>query len=271
MIAAVCAAAMICGALVLESNYNRAFREFWSPMWAGSAEPVIAIAHPLVYRPSDRVHKLNEERLPPQRLPIQRPIQLPPQLLDGSDMIPIENHYVGFGDAVVAAQVNGLLAAHQTTPRLRFATKVEFADLRESPALLIGAFTNKWTLEFCQNFRFRFQYDSQDRPALIEGTGKSERAWNLREKGDDGTSSEDYFLVARLMNSPSGKPMIIAAGLTQVGTEAAGNLITNSAQLESVLKRTGADWRNRNLEMVLHSKIIGNAPSPPELIAWYAW
>ena len=71
-------------------------------------------------------------------------------------MVPVVNQYVGFGDMVVATEVTSLMARNRHASRVRFASAVEFADMRTSPTLLIGAVTNRWTVEFQSNWRFRF-------------------------------------------------------------------------------------------------------------------
>ena len=247
-----------------------AFQEFWSPMWQTPGPVLIAIAHPLVYHVSWRATRLNDERLGPTPLPVQRPLQLAPKELDGSDIIPVPNQYVGYGDTVAAKEVAVLLARHSKDARLRPADQLEFADFREVPAILIGAFTNRWTMEFTQKFRFHFAYDSQYIPSIVDGMDNS-RSWKLPARIDDGTTAEDYFLVCRLANSSSGKPTILVAGLKQFGTEAASRFVVDPKAVDDTIRKIGSNWQNRNLEFVFHGKVIGNSPSASELVAWYSW
>jgi hypothetical protein len=231
---------------------------------------LIAIAHPLVYHPSSRAVRLNEERLGPAPVPIQRPLHLLPKELDGSDMVPVPDQYVGYGDTAAAVAISALSARHSKNVRIHPASKLEFGDFREMPAVLIGAFTNRWTLELSQAFRFHFGQDSQRAPAIVDTTDKS-HFWSIPLKQDNGSSPEDYFLVCRLLHSPSGKPVMIAAGLTQFGTEAAGGFLVDSERLRDTLQKIGSDWRTHNVEIVFHAKVIGNSPSASDLIAWYVW
>ncbi len=246
------------------------FDEFWTPMWNSPDPVLIAIAHPVVYHPSSRAIRLNDQRLGPTVVPSQRPIQLPPKELDGSDMIPVVDQYVGYGDTVTACGISVLLAKHSKDARLRPASKLEFGDFREMPTALIGAYTNQWTLEFTQAFRFHFGYDQQHAPAILDSADSS-HFWSIPLKKDNGASPEDYFIVGRLSNSPSGKPIVIAAGLTQFGTEAAGRFLLDVARMDDTLGKIGANWQTRNLEIVFHAKVIGNAPSASQLLAWHVW
>lgn len=250
---------------------QNSFEEFWTPLWANPAHPIlIAIAHPVVYHPSSRATRLNNQRLGPAAMPTQRPLELLPDELNGSDIVPVFGQYVGYGDTVAAANIAVLVGKHSRDIRLRSADTIEFADFREAPSVLIGAFTNRWTIELSQSFRFHFGYDAQGVPAILDSSDAS-RCWDIPSKRDTGVAAEDYFLVCRLADSPSGKVMMIAAGLTQFGTEAAGRFLLDSDYLNSTLRQIGGNWQNRNIEMVFHAKVVGNSPSASNLIASRVW
>lgn len=246
------------------------FDRFWGPFWH-SPEPVLVdIANPLVYHPSAHATQLNVAKLGPKALAGLIPLQVPPDELNGSDLIPVPDQYVGFGDASVAAQVFGLMARHSKEARLRLASKTDFDDLREAPAVLIGAYTNRWSIEFTQKLRFHFGYDARGAFSIIDAAHPN-RIWSIPEKKADGSSPEDYFLVCRMANSPSGKVTVIAGGLTMFGTEAAGHFIASPDRLSEALRHIGQNWQDRNVEIVFHAKVIDNSPSASELIAWYVW
>lgn len=101
---------------------------------------------------------MNEERLPPQPVPLQRALQLPASASTGADMVPVFNQYVGFGDMVATTEVAAMLARQSKNVRVRLASSIEFADLRRAPTLLIGAISNRWTMELEQGWRFRFSW-----------------------------------------------------------------------------------------------------------------
>jgi hypothetical protein len=268
-------AGIVAGAAVLflysgALSTRSAFEEFWAPMSQGPGPVLIAMAHPLVYHASSRAIRLNEERLGPSPLPSQRPLQLLPQELNGSDIIPVPDQYVGYGDTVAAAEISALLARRSKDARLRPADQLEFADFREMPAVLIGAFTNRWSMEFSQKFRLHFAFDPHGVPEIVDAA-MPPRSWRLPFTEDNGSSAEDYFLVCRLANSFSSRPVMMVAGLKQFGTEAASRFIVDTKAVNDTLRKIGPNWQNRNLELVFHAKVIGNSPSASELIAWHIW
>lgn len=262
--------AVLLGVALLTGSRQSPFDQFWAPFWKAPNPVLIAMANPLVYHPSYHASRLNNAKLGPNPMLEQRILQLPPDELNGSDMIPVTDQYVGFGDAAVATQVAALLANHGRETRLRLGSKVEFDDFHEGPAVLIGGFTNRWALEFTRKMRFHFGYDAQGAVAILDAM-HPEHAWSIPEKKADGSAPQDYILVCRLANSPSGKAMIIAAGITMFGTEAAGHFLTAPDRLNEALRHIGPNWRTRNVEIVFHAKVIDNSPSASEVVASYIW
>ena len=251
------------------------YRNFWEPVFRSSDPLLLAVASPIVYHPSARAARMSAENLPPQILPMQRPIQVPANKLDGSDLIPVLNQYVGFGDMVVATEVATMLGRKAKPVRVRLASSVQFADFRKGQTLLIGAITNHWTLELSQSWRFRFAQTPGLETVIVDTMDTREppetrRRWRLSWH-PDGSTPEDYMLICRIRNSVAGGLLIVAAGVKQFGTEAAGRLLTDPVQLSAVLGKLPRGWEEKNLQVVLHAKVIGNTPGQPEVEASYVW
>ncbi|MGH9720056.1 MAG: hypothetical protein ACRD8O_07570 [Bryobacteraceae bacterium] len=151
-------------------------------------------------------------------------IDLPPGQyapeLNGSDLVPVFNQYAGFGDMVTATEVAAMLGRKAKTVRVRMASGAQFADLRQAPALLIGAITNRWTMELGQNWRFRFNRTPELKSMIVDTGDAGGRQWSVPPRAD-GLAPEDYILISRIRNSTTGNLLMVAAGLKQFGTEAA--------------------------------------------------
>jgi hypothetical protein len=184
------------------------------------------------------------------------------------------NQYVGFGDMVAATEVASLMGRNSKPKavRVRMASGVEFADLRKAPTLLIGAITNRWTVELQQAWRYRFARSPSSTRTVILDTQDSTgaRQWSIPGK-DDGSAPEDYILVSRIRSGYTGGPLLVAAGLKQFGTEAAGRLLADPESLGGILRKLPEGWENRNLQLVLHARVIGNTPTQPEMVASHVW
>ena len=60
------------------------------------------------------------------------------------------------GDAYAAVALSGLLAKIGKPSQLRIGANYSFADLRTSPAVVVGAFNNRWTMGITSSLRFVF-------------------------------------------------------------------------------------------------------------------
>jgi hypothetical protein len=246
----------------------RVFQQFWDPVLKAPEPLLVAVAHPIVYHPSGRASKLSEENLPPGDTPLQRVIQVPPNKLTGADMVPVLNQYVGFGDMVVATEVSSMLARKSKRIRLRLASNIEFADLRGAQTLLIGSVTNRWTMEMQAAWRFRFNRQPGTKTVILDSQNATQ--WAVPAK-DDGSAPDDYLLVSRIHSTYTGGLILVAAGLKQFGTEAAGRLLADPDQLGPILRKLPAGWEAKNIQFVLHARVIGNTPAQPEVMATQVW
>jgi hypothetical protein len=244
------------------------FESFWQPIFQQKLPTEILLAHPVAYHPSTHATQVDREINGDTGL-TQRPIRVPSNLLSGSDFLPAPGRYVGFGDTVAALHLASLIVQHHGTTRVRLANRVEFNDILGSGAVLIGAsFTNRWTAELTKHFRFQFAYCA-DKPCINDT--QSGRRWTLATKTDDGRSTEDYIVLCRLPHSQTNGFVVVCAGLNTYGTEEAGRILTEPESLTPILRKVPTGWASRNLEVILHLEVVGDAPALPELVAAHTW
>jgi hypothetical protein len=241
---------------------------FWQPLLAGGERTIVCIGHPVVYRFSTRLMQERRSRgvsfLDKQTGVMQFQ---PGETVDGKDIVPIEDQYIGLGSAHATANIAAWLSNHGTHPELRFGGDLSFTELKETPAVLVS-FANRWTMDFMS--KFRFVAELQDGRSLIrdQQTGK---AWELQSLQDNGRTEEDYVLISRTFYSESGQCLITVAGLTQYGTQSAGEIVTQPALLEAALAEAGEDWEKRNLQLLFHVRVVNHTPGPPKLLAVHTW
>jgi hypothetical protein len=181
-------------------------------------------------------------------------------------VIPIQNQFITIGDGYATALLCGLFARKDKPYQLRFGSELSFEDLRYSPAVLIGAFNNGWTLETTKDFKFVFS----EYPFIHERGGQN-RVWTPSHVGRDGKTEEDYAIVSRVFSSDTGQLLITAAGITQQGTRAAGEFLTSRDELDNALKGVPSGWAKRNVQFVLHTQIVREVPARPTVVASYSW
>jgi hypothetical protein len=179
------------------------------------------------------------------------------------------NYYVGVGAAFGAARFSEQLALRQQAFFLKFGSDVAFADLERSPAILLGGYSSMWTLEMTRTLRFRFERSPEWQ--IIVDSDHPEQRWRIPRMRNSSEASEGYALVSRVMNSESGHPILIAAGMTPNDTQAAAAFLTDARYFDMFAKTAGAGWSGKNFQVVLHNNVHGHSPGPPTIVASYVW
>ena len=203
---------------LVQSTRQTAFERFWSPVlkntnnsliYDASSNAVYSLSEPFLekYRQQHRLSKLEtmgREILVPLG---------PNDIVTGSDLIPIRDTYVTVGDVAATARIASFLSLRKKAYDMRFAGDISVGDLRERPAILVGAFNNSWTLEMTDNLRYVFAYGYQ-----IQDRFDSRKSWKADPNSAvDPNSTEDYAIISRILNSKTGEILITAAGIGQDG------------------------------------------------------
>jgi hypothetical protein len=175
-------------------------------------------------------------------------------------------------DAITMARLGGFLGSHHTSVFLRYAPRVAFDELRENPAVLIGAFNNYWTLKLTDPLRFRVARSGDDgRDIWIEDSADpGKRKWRVTVP-PDGKVPVDYAIVTRAIDHGTGRPSIVLAGLTHHGTLAAGEFLTDPQYMRKALSMFPKGWETKNVQMVLMTHIIAGSNGPPTVVAVHTW
>jgi hypothetical protein len=177
--------------------------------------------------------------------------------LDASDVI------------TLARSIVPLVPRHDAF-RVVSASQTPFAELRESPFVLIGAFDNIWTMRITQDLPFGFELDGQVRKLVDRKSGQP-RFWTLQWQVPNTKLSKDYAIVARIHDNVTGQPVIILAGILGEGTEAASEVVSNPTYLDAMLRKAPRKWEQLNLEAVIETNVIEGHPGPPNILAVVTW
>ena len=138
------------------------------------------------------------------------------------------------------------------------------ADLRTGPAVLVGAFNNDWTMRLRDQLRFIFDHTGPD--LLIRDTQNSKQIWGgpiLPTEQID----HDYALITRVHDPTTGQLLVVAGGIHNVGTIAASEFLSDPHYMETVEAKAPRGWWQKNLQIVLSTRVIEGSPAPPTLEA----
>ena len=152
-------------------------------------------------------------------------------------------------------------------------SQTNYSLLRRAPLVAIGAFNNAWALRVTADLRFVFDHRTIDgityncindrrNPAAVE--------WMVRQPAA-GAMTEDYAIVTRVFDPSTEKTVISVAGIEAYGTLAAGEFVTEPEYVGVALSAVPPDWRHRNVQFVLTTKIIDGTPGPPRVLATHVW
>jgi hypothetical protein len=250
-----------------------ALDQFWSPVFATSQPVLICLAKPVLYRPSLELYRRYSKSHPGTfQTEVERSNQLlpldPNEKLVWGDLVPFTDYGVAMGDVYVAARLSVLFDHIDKPSQVRIGANYSFEDLRNSPAVMVGAFNNRWTMQMTSNLRFTFA--EQDGNFRIQEVGPSglARSWVL---GPHGEVVEDFAIVTRLLDAKTGQVLVAAAGIGANGTQAAGEFISRRDYLEAAFRTAPPDWQKKNLQVVLQTTVTDSVAGPPRVVAIYYW
>ena len=219
--------------------------QFWSPVLNGSAPVSVCAAYVPVYG-------LNRAASDPTR---------------PEDFVLLTDQFVGGGDLIATARLSSMLTRMQRPYTLRIGNDVSFKDLRSAPAILVGYSYTRWK-EISSELRYFIEV-SNTRVGITDN-GKP-TPWTIANLPADRRTNEDYAIVSRVFHPDTHAMLVEVAGITQYGTEAAAELVTNADLLAEGVRGAPADWQKKNLQFVLHVKVIAGTPSSPKVIGAYYW
>jgi len=178
--------------------------------------------------------------------------------------------HLALADVITLTRTVAALASRPKSFRVLPASEAKFSQLREGPVVLIGAFDNIWTLRVTQKLRFGFE-SKEGEALLVDRKSPNETAWATAWDLPYRKLSRDYAIVARIHDATTGQPVIIAAGISEEGTEAAGEVLYNPLYLDSLLAKAPPNWDRMNMEAVIETQVIEGHPGPPTVLAVETW
>ena len=214
-----------------------ALDQFWSPVLKGTSPVSLCVAFVPVYG------------------------------LNHGDYVLLTDQFVGGGDLIATSRISGMLARMQHPYQLRVGSDVSFQDLRAAPAILVGYSYTRWK-EISNQARFFI--DTSREPVGITDNGQPTE-YTLPNLPADRRTTEDYAIVSRVFHPDTHAMLVELAGITQYGTEAAADLVTNPDLMAEALHGAPAGWQSKNLQLVLHVKVISGAASSPKVVKTHFW
>ena len=244
---------------------QRAFDKFWSPVLDSSNTVLIYLGSNAVYELSPAYSEAYHQQHPlskAEQMGLQFYVPLSPGTkLNAEDLVASKDTFVTIGDVAATTKIVTLLLQSKRRFDIRYGSDVAYGDLRQSPTVLVGAYNNFWTIAMTDNLRFVFDWHQS-----IQDRSDSKRRWSTNRD-----STEDYAIVSRILNSKTGGTIITVAGISHTGTRAAAEFLTSPTAIAALAKSLPKGWEKKNVQIVLHTNVINQIPSAPDVVATYCW
>lgn len=248
---------------------NSDLDRFWRPMLEAPGGVLFSIAQPRVYnfRSDARQAEIEKmiEGMPPSALETSR------QVIPLSQLVPMWDRYMALGDVTCLLRVASVFEKRGKAYRVRSEASTSFSDLRERPAVLIGAFDNAWTLRAVGEMRYTFYKDFQGLELVRDRDHPDQTDWKLINSWPYWNIPNDYAIVSRVFDQHTDRMVVVAAGITHFGTAGAGEFLTNPQYFAEAVPALPPDWTRRNLQIVLRIPVVQGASGHPQVLATHVW
>ena len=310
-IVALATCAVLLAAWATTSNWRKSeFDLFWAPI-LDSKKPVIIYTGtiPAYLYSTNAASRIVSQHAGGPEEPAEM-ISLAPlaegQVLTSRDVVVVPD-LASSEDITADVMVAQTLGAHRRSVEFHAGPDLSFVGERSSPMVLVGAMSNQLTLYISRDLPYYFDHDwkirergGQGRTWYTSGVmthvpdvnspagqpaGPPRRTGPVKPTASvqtvnqngsavlepDSTLTEDYAIVSRLLDSKTGGPVIVIAGIQSCGNQAAAEFLTDPVQMGKLSGVPRDALEHKNLEFVLHTNLLNGSPASVEIVAERSW
>jgi hypothetical protein len=200
-----------------------------------------------------------------------RPVAEIPSGLSLADFHSSASQTMLISDAMTLSRLSGLLQAKGKGFRVVSQSEATFADMQNSPAVLIGLANNDWTERLVGKLHFWVEHRAPGRIGLRDRDHPERQDWFVDFTAPYLAITRDYALVIRVLDPKTEQMVVTAAGISAFGTLAAGEFLTSPQEFKKIEAVAPAAWPKQNFEIVLSTEVIRGKPGHPEILATHFW
>lgn len=235
-----------------------ALDRFWGPLF-GTAAPIVVCASggPAI---SARTNEVMEA--------LRRPVAA--RVFGNDDFQLSRQAQTSWPTAQAIADVSRMLGMAGKDFQLRVADQMSFEQVKTHPIVVIGMFSNPWTIELTRQLRYSFAPTDDGQYVVKDGT-KSEPMRRVEGLYPNTPMPLDYALVTRLLDPLQDRRLVAMGGISGLGTRVAADFATSARHWEQFARIAPAGWENKNVQVLLETRIVGDTPNPPTIVALHVW
>ena len=181
---------------------------------------------------------------------------------------PDQYPYLSMASTGSIMSLAGLFGRMHVGPLLQTSEATTLTDMSSHPVVLVGAYNNEWTLRLVDSLRYRFAPEPESK---IFDSKDSRIFWDNPLLFPGYKNLDDYAIVARYWSRLTEGMVVVIAGLGPNGTIAATQFVTSQHYLDQLDAKGYGGWKNRNIEIVLKTSVVGFKAGPPVIVAVDVW
>lgn len=248
---------------------------FWGPALHAPGVVEFQLGQSHAYQLPRRVHDQYLRQHPEYLKNLSPYLLIPsPELgIRPEDIIPVSDYFLSRADALAVIRLGVFFSEHKKKYRLSVESGTVFSGEQfGTPQVLIGAFSNRHTIQTTRDLRFHFRRELSGEGAvwMIED-GETGSTWKLVNVYPRQETDTDYALVTRLLHKGPQRMTVAFVGLTQFGTDGAAKLITDSDSLSRLDYLLGRRWEDKNIQFVVAMRVALSTPVAPHIVIAHAW
>jgi hypothetical protein len=174
-------------------------------------------------------------------------------------------------DVRLVQRLHGLNAGHWNKVSIRSARTTQIQDFKSGNSILLGSVrSNLWNKLFEPLLNFQFDFDEQTRTPFIRNKAPRAGEESVYRAARLGESGQTYSIVALVPNLRHAGSVLIVAGTSGEGTEAAGEFIMNADTAGQLMKTLGTSWNASRLpyfEVLLRSGALAGIAKNAEIVS----
>lgn len=185
----------------------------------------------------------------------------------------ILDHYTGVGEVLAVHELDRVFTLLHHGIRVKRGRLLSLDDAKNNDLIFIGSPTENLSLRdipTTQEFAFRLAADGPRKGDLAiynlnPRPGESAVFWGSPTL----PISEDYAVIGLMPGMNPSRWVMLLAGTTTIGTQAAAEFVTRESNLTELVSRVGKSSAGEMLpfEAVIHVKVAGGVPVATQLVA----
>ncbi|MHB1023793.1 MAG: hypothetical protein ACYC46_12815 [Acidobacteriaceae bacterium] len=193
-----------------------------------------------------------------------------PHSVDAKNMADLDaQRYTSVTDLNAVLRFSSLPENHSGHTIVRYARELHIEDLKDSNAILLGStYSNPWVELFEKNLNFEFNYRPSPNVSFILNRHPQPGEASVYQNDAVAPSHQTYAVIALTHNLNSTGWVLIVAGLTMAGTQAAVDTLFDPQAMQPILEKArNTDGMLRPFEMLIETRSFGSNSPQASVIA----